>query len=463
MNSLTNKTIPEAASVNPLSQPIKLSSVLRFTLPTMVTMVVMSLYTVVDGAFVSHLAGTEALSAVNLMYPLVSIIVGLGTMFGSGMAALASIKLGEGKQREACQSFTYIALCSVAVAVVISCICLICLDPIIYASGSDLSLYHLCRDYALPLLFFFPASILQLLFMTLYVVDGKPHIGLYVTIAGGVANVALDYLFIAELGMGIKGAAVATGIGYSIPALYGIVYFSLNRKGSLYFTRPKFSWRTLWNAASNGSSEMVSNFSTSVTTYLFNIILMRLAGPDGVAAITILLYLDFILIAVSLGYSMGVAPLISYNYGCADHDKLNRLFRTSTVFCLSTGAAVTIATILFAGPLTSIFAKEGTAVYEMAVYGLRIYALSYLMKSYNIFSSAMFTAFGNGMVSALLSFLRTLVFLSGSLVGLSYLFGIDGIWPATPVAETMSLLLSMCFVIKYRNIYHYGKVSNSKG
>lgn len=442
---------------NQLEREITIPSILKFTFPSIVMMVIMSLYTVVDGTFVSRLVGTDAFSAVNIVYPLSSVTIGLGTMFGTGMTALVSRKLGEGKREEANRIFSFITVCTVILGLAVSAVSLLFLKPLIYAMGSNEEIFGYCYDYAMPLVFFFVPNILQLMFQSLYVADGKPQIGLAVTIVGGLANVALDYLFIAVFHMGIAGAAVATGIGYSLPALYGLWYFARNRHGNFCFMRPKKHFRALVEAAGNGSSEMVNFLSTSITTFLFNIIMMRLVGQNGVAAISILLYLDFVLIAISLGYSMGVAPLISYNYGRGNSAKLRSLFRMSVGLCAVVSIFMTVGTLLSADYLSAIFTRRGTEVYEMAVVGLRIYAIGYLFKGYNIYASAMFTAYGDGRTSATLSFLRTLVFLVVSLIGLAALFGVTGVWFASPAAEMLALGLSVYYTVKYRRRLHLCK------
>lgn len=442
---------------NPLEKKITPGSILRFVFPSVIMMVFMSLYTVVDGTFVARLIGTDAFSAVNVVYPLISITVGFGTMFGTGITAIVSTKLGEGKREEANRILTFITIVTVGVGIFISVFCLLFLKPILYGMGSNENIFGYCYAYAYPLVFFFPANILQLQFQSLYVADGKPYIGLAVTAVGGIANVVLDYLFIVGFGMGIAGAAVATGIGYSIPAVYGLIYFSVHRKGNLCFVKPKSDFRSLFYTVTNGSSEMISCLSTSVTTFLFNIIMMKLVGESGVAAIAILLYLDFVLLAVSLGYSMGVAPLFSYNYGCGNHIKLKKLYQLSLGFNFLFGFFMTAGAVIFSGQLISIFTSKESFVYEMAVSGLVIYAVSYLFKGFNVFSSAMFTAFGNGRVSAVLSFLRTFVFLTGTLLGLSAVFGVTGVWYASPFAELLAFAFSLYFSFKYRKKYHYGE------
>lgn len=441
---------------NILEKKISVLSILKFVLPTIIMMVVMSLYTVVDGMFVSRLISTNAFSAVNIMYPLLSFTIGLGMMFGTGITAIVSRKLGEGKGQEANENFTFIICFTTILGILLSCFCLLFLKPIIFCLGANETVFEYCYAYAWPLIFFFFANILQFQFQNIYVANGKPSIGLALTIVGGVTNIILDYVFIAICKMGISGAALATGIGYLIPAIFGICYFSFFKKGTIHFVKPKWNIQVLWNTMTNGSSEMVSYLSTSVTTLLFNIIMMKLVGENGVAAIAILLYLDFILVAINMGYSIGIAPLFSYHYGSQQFQKVKQLYRISVRFCLTIGIAMTSFAMLFASILTQFFVSPGSEVYALAVVGLRIFSFSYLCKGMNIFSSAMFTAFGNGKVSAVVSFLRTLVFLVLSLLVCSYLFGVNGVWIATPIAELLACIVVVwCTWINRKTYYLY--------
>lgn len=440
---------------NALDRRITPASLLKFTAPSIIMMIVMSLYTVVDGIFVARFVNTDAFSSINIMYPLLSVVIAVGTMFGTGATAIVSRKLGEGRRQEACENMSFVLLVSVVVGLVISVLAFVFLDQIIPLLGANDALFPYCRAYMLPLIFFLPANILQSQFHSLFVASGRPNIGLAVTILGGLANVVLDYVFVALFRWGISGAAIATGIGYLIPACYGLYFFARNKNSNLRLARPKRDWRMLRDAMTNGASEMVTNLSGCVTTFLFNILMMRLVGQDGVAAISIILYLDFVLIAICLGYSIGVAPLISYNYGCGNREKLQKLFGLSNALSVGTSLSLTVIAIVFAPQLAGIFTPPGSAVYDMATTGLRIYALGYVFKSCNVFASALFTAFGNGQVSALLSFLRTLVFLVASLLGLTALFGLNGIWWATPLAELVAFALSVFYILRYRKTYHY--------
>lgn len=445
-----------------LQREITFFSVFKYVLPTIAMMVILSLYTVVDGVFVSRLIGTDAFSAVNIVYPLLSLVIGLGTMFGSGITSIVSMKLGANKQEEANRNFTFIITISILIGIVLSIVSYIFLDKIVVLLGANQKIYDYSFAYAMSLMFFFFAYILQFQFQSIYIANGKPHLGLILTIIGGIANVILDYVFIAVFDMGIAGAGVATGVGCTIPVIFGLLYFTFVRSGSIYFVKPKFDLQVLVHTMSNGSSEMVSYLSSSVTTFLFNIILMKLVGQDGVAAIAAILYIDFIVIAIVMGFSVGVSPLFSFNLGANQQDKIRKLYKISIRFCLCFGVGMSIVAIGFAKPLSSIFSGEGTAVFNLAYQGLIIYALGYVFKSINVFASAMFTAFGNGKVSALLAFLRTLVFLVSSLFFLAALFQVNGVWWATPIAEMLAFLFACYFLYRYRYQYHYHKKETHK-
>lgn len=439
---------------NTLARDIHFSSLLRFALPSIIMMVVMSLYTMVDGVFVAKLINTNAFSAVNLVYPIMSVVIAIGTMLGTGICAIIARKLGEHKQHEANENLTFIVVFAICLGIFITFICSLFLPQIITLLGADKSIFQYCIDYARPLLLFIPFGLVQLIFQSVFVANGKPNIGLLVTILGGVANIILDYIFISKLQMGIAGAAIATGIGYAIPAIYGILYFFFIRKHNFYFVMPKIDLHVLCKTLTNGSSEMISNLSASVTTFLFNILMMRYMGADGVAAISIILYLDFLLIAISLGYSMGIAPIIAYNYGANEHKKLHKIVKISTTFSFCVGVAMCSLTFVFAPYLVSFFAHEGI-VYDIAVIGMRIFCFSYLFKGFNVFSSALFTALSNGKISALLSFFRTFVFLTILLLALSAMMGMNGIWIAPVLAEICAILMSLYYVIKNKTTYHY--------
>lgn len=431
---------------NKLARDYTFGSLLRYALPTIIMMVFMSLYTMVDGMFVSRMISTSALSAVNIVFPLVSVVIAVGIMLATGASAIVAHKMGEGKPEEARADFTFIVVIGIVLGALITALGLVFLNPLLYALGANDAIFSMCRAYAYAILWFTAPAILQMLFQTFFVTAGRPGLGLLVTALGGVANIVLDYMFIGPLGWGIAGAAIATGIGYSIPAVCGLVFFAASRKDTLCFTKPRWSGKVLLHTCTNGASEMVTNLSTAIITYLFNIIMMRYLGEDGVAAITIVLYAEYLLVAVYLGYSTGIAPILSYHYGQKNTARLRRLFGISMRFIAISSAATVAGALLFAGPVVSTFAPAGTTVYTLARHGFYLYAAAYLFKGVNIFASSLFTALSDGKTSAILSFMRSLVFIVAGMALLPRLLGVDGVWLAVPFAEVLSLGLSAyCF------------------
>lgn len=440
---------------NRLSGKYTFDAMARFAWPTVVMLVFMSLYTMVDGAFVSVLVGTDALSALNIVMPVINIYFAVGIMLATGTAAIVARKMGQGRGDEASGDFSFMLYVAAAMGVAISLAASAFLDPILRLLGARPEVFAYCRDYLGTLLLFVPLAILQMMFQSFFVVAGRPGVGLAVVVAGGLANVVLDYLFIAVLGLGVTGAALATGIGYAIPAVSGLVFFIAGKGGALILGRPRPDWRVLAESCFNGSSEMVSNLSLAVVTYLFNRTMLRLLGVDGVAAITIVLYAEFLLASIYMGFSTGVAPLFSYKYGKRDDAQLKKLFRNSLLFIgLCSVAAVTVS-LVFAGPIVSVFTPTGSEVYDYALHGFRLHALCFIFMGFNIFASAMFTALANGKISALLSFLRTFFFLVLAITLLPGALGVDGVWLAVPVAEALSIFVSGLYVVRLRSVYRY--------
>lgn len=431
---------------NKLAKQFTVWSLLRFALPTIVMMLFMSFYTMIDGIFVSNILGTDALSAVNLVYPAISVVVALGVMLATGGSAVIAKKMGEGEPAEARQDFTLIVSVGVFIGLLLTLVSSLFLLQMLRFLGASGEIYALCYAYARPYIWFIPSAVLQMLFQTFFVTAGRPAVGLTVTVLGGIANIVLDYVFIGVFGWGMAGAAVATGIGYSVPALFGLAWFAVSRRGTLYFVRPVLRGKVLLKALGNGSSEMVTYLSEAVVTFLFNMTMLRYLGADGVAAITIVLYTDALLVGMYLGYGIGVAPVLSYNYGQRDRAQLVRLFKISLWF-LGVCSLVTLAGgLLFTRQLVGVFASDGTAVFDLAVFGFSIYSICFLFKGTNIFASALFTALSDGKTSAILSFLRTFVFIAAGILLLPLWLGVNGVWLAVPFAETVSIFLSVyCF------------------
>ena len=440
---------------NSISREFHFFSLLKFAFPSMIMMIFTSFYTMVDGIFVSRFIGTNALSAVNIVFPLCNIIIAIGVMLGTGGSAVIATKLGENRIREAKENFSLITIFGVILGLIVLILCFIFIEPILKMLGASETLYTLCYEYATVYLMFAPLSVIQLLFQYLYVTAGKPTMGLIVTIIGGVTNAILDYLFIAVLGFGVKGAAFSTGIGIAIPAIYGLVYFSLYRKGSCNLVKPKMDKRALLDSCSNGASEMVTNIALSVVTILFNIIMMRLLGEDGVAAITIMLYAQFFLSSIFMGFSMGVAPIISYNYGSRNFNQIKKVLKYSITFILVCSIICCIVAIAFSPIIITIFAQKGTNVYNIAMEGFKLFSISFLFAGINIFTSALFTALSNGKVSAIIAFMRTFVFITAGLISLPLIFGVDGVWLSITASELVSTIMCLIFILAYRKEYNY--------
>lgn len=439
---------------NSIAKDFKFFSLLRFALPTMVMMIFMSLYSIVDGIFISRLLGTNALSAANIVYPVISIVFAVGIMLSTGGSALIAKKLGEGKEREAREDFSFLTLVSFLFGIAILLIGNIFIEPIVRALGSTNALLPYCVDYLSVSLLLAPAAMLQMMFQTFFVTAGKPLIGLMLTISGGVANMILDYLFMGPFNMGISGAALATGIGELIPAVIGLFYFLFTRH-SLYLTKPVVRFQVLKESCFNGSSEMVTNLSTAVVTYLFNITMLKFLGEPGVAAITIVLYGQFLFNALYMGFSMGVAPVISYNHGSQNLPLLKRIFKICIGFISISSILITIMALVSSPVIVEIFTPIGSATYDIAKTGFFLFSINYIFAGINIYSSSMFTAFSDGKVSALISFVRTFVLIVLNILLLPYLIGVNGVWLAVPAAEFMTLFLSVYLFYKKRDVYHY--------
>lgn len=439
---------------NLLAQRFNLFSLLKFAFPTIFMMIFMGLYTIVDTIFVSRFVDTNALSAINIVCPIINIIVGLGTMLATGGSAIVACKMGNGDMDGAKKIFTLTILSGAIIGILITSIGLIFMDNIIIWLGASDILIQYCRSYLFIILIFASANILQVLFQSLFVTAGKPQFGLWLVLGAGCTNIILDYVFIVPLQMGISGAALATGIGYLIPTIAGIVFFSKN-KGVLRFCIPKLDKKVLFEICFNGSSEMVGQLSTAVTTFLFNIMMMRLIGEDGVAAITIIIYSQFLLTSLYIGFSMGVAPIISYNYGSRNNIQLKYIFKICILFISVASLLVFVFSMVCSSTIVEIFSQKGSNVYEITRSGFYIFSFSFLFCGYNIFTSSMFTALSNGKISAILSFLRTFVFITIGLLTLPSVLNIDGIWLAVPIAEILTLFLTVSFIYRYKNKYNY--------
>lgn len=435
-------------------KPITLKNIMKFALPTIAMSVFMSFYTMVDGLFVSNLIGTEALSAINLTAPIISLVTAISTMLATGGSAVIMKKVGEKKQREANENFTFLILVNIIVGFIMGFIGYFCMYLIFQSMHISNAVMQYSQDY-LSFYLLFTIPILLMNNFSLYLIaSGKSWISFMCSVVGGILNIVLDYVFIKKIGMGIIGAAIATGLGYSVTTVVGFVVFSRSSH-LLHFVKPHIDWSVLKKAISNGCSEMATALVTGITTLLFNWTMLKYVGEDGVAAITIIMYVLMFVSSVFTGYSYGVAPMISYYYGEQNHVKLKKLVRRSIKIITIISIFSFIISLLITEPLTSIFAKASNPVYELAITGNRICSVALLFIGFNIFSSGMFTALNNGLISAILAFSRSFVFMVVSLIALPLLFGVTGIWLATPIAELLAIMLAIYMFIKFRNTYKY--------
>lgn len=440
---------------NSLGKDFTFGSLIKFTGPPILMMVFLALYTMIDGVFVSNLINEYALSAINIVYPIPSIVVGIAIMIGTGGSAIIAKNMGENKMMEAKQNFSLICVFGLVLGLLLVFFGLLFIDEIILLLGATETLFGYCKDYLMILAIGTPLAIFQMIFQSFFVTAGKPNLGLITTLLGGVANIVLDYVFIAIFNWGIGGAAFATVIGYSIPALYGMYYFMIKKETMLHFEKPVFRKDVLLTTCSNGSSEMVSNLSISVTTFLFNMMMLKYMGESGVAAITIVLYAQFLLTSIFLGYSQGVAPIFSYNYGEGNRVKIKKYFKMSLILVTIFSVMMLVISNVFEETIITIFAKQGSDVFKIAKHGFPIFSISFIFVGFNIFASALFTSLSNGKISALISFVRTFLFLIASLLLLPNLIGIEGIWLAVPVAEFLGIILAGICIIRSKNEYGY--------
>lgn len=438
-----------------LSDHFTYGKLLRFVVPSVVMMLFGSFYGVVDGLFVSNFVGKTAFASINLVLPILMIMGSLGFMFGTGGSAIVAKALGEGEPEQANRYFSMLVSVIFMAGLIMTALGLIWLRPVAGVLGAQGEMLENCvrcgRIYLLAL----TAMMLQFAFQSFFVTAEKPKLGLVVTVAAGVTNILLDALFIVGFGWGLEGAAAATALGQVIGGLLPAVYFIRKNDSLLQLQQAKIDWRVLFKACANGSSELMNSIAFSVVTILYNFQLLHFAGENGVAAYGVVGYVSYGFVAVYMGYAIGSAPIVGYHYGAENHDELKNLCRKSIALVGLCGVAMTLAALALATPLAKIFVGYDAGLLELTLRGYRISVLSFLICGLNIFGSAFFTALNNGLVSAVISFLRTLVFQTGIVMLLPIFLGMDGIWIATVAAELMALGVTAVFFVKNRKKYHY--------
>ena len=438
-----------------LSEHFTYKKLIKFTLPTIIMMIFTSIYGVVDGIFVSNCAGSDAFAAVNLILPAVMILGTIGFMMGTGGSALVSKTIGEGDKEKANRYFSMLIYLLTIIGLILTVVGVFAIQPIAKLLGADENMLPDCIKYGRTLLIFLVPFCLQNAFQSFLIVAEKPTMGLIVSIISGLSNMFLDFLFIYVFKMGVFGAALATGISQVLGIVVTLIYFISGKNHVLRFTKTKFELKPIIQACANGSSEMVTNLSMSLVNILFNAQLMKFAGANGVSAYGIIMYVGFIFTGTYMGYSVGISPIIGYHYGAGNKEELKSLLNKSLKLLGIVAIVMTFLAEILAKPLASIFVGYDKELLELTINAIRLYSLSYIISWFNIFASSFFTALNNGFISALISFLRTLLFQVVMIFVLPAIFKINGIWLSVVVAEVLALIVSIICFIKNRKKYEY--------
>lgn len=438
-----------------LSDHFDYKRLFRFTLPSVIMMVFTSVYGVVDGFFVSNFVGKTPFAAVNFIMPFLMMLGAVGFMFGTGGGAIISKTLGEGDNEKAKKVFSLFVYVTLILSAVISALGIIFIEPIAQALGAEGEMLGHCVVYGRILLCSLPFLMLQFEFQTFFVVAEKPKLGLYMSILAGLTNMVLDALFMAVFNWGVVGAAVATALSQFIGGVMPIIYFARQNTSLLKLTRAEFDAKALIKAITNGSSELMSNISMSLVSMLYNVQLMKYAGEDGIAAYGVLMYVNFVFLSIFIGYSVGVAPIVGFHFGAKNTDELKNLRRKSTNIIFVCSLCMFALALILARPLSAIFVGYDESLFELTVRGFTLYSFSFIFAGFAIFGSSFFTALSDGLTSAIISFLRTLIFEIASVMLLPMLLGVDGIWLSIVVAEVMAVVVTVIFMIAKRKKYNY--------
>ncbi len=439
-----------------LSDHFTYGRLLRFVAPSAVMMIFTSVYSVVDGLFVSNYAGKTPFASLNLIYPFLMILGAVGFMIGTGGAAVVGKTLGEGRREKANEYFSMLVYSSLVCGIIFVILGQIFIRRVAVFLGAGGEMIDYCVIYGRIILLGLPFFMLQYVFQTLFVTAEKPKLGLAVTVAAGCANIVLDALFVAGFKWGLAGAAAATAISQTVGGALPIIYFLRKNDSLLRLTKSRFYGRIFLKVCTNGSSELMSNIAASVVTMLYNFQLMRLAGENGIAAYGVIMYVAFIFAAIFIGYSIGSAPVVSYNYGAGNKTELRNVLKKSIVLNALSGILLMITAVSLSGLLSKLFTGYDAELCRLTERGLRLYSISFVLSGFNIFGSSFFTALNNGAVSAAISFLRTMVFETGSVIILPAILGVDGIWLAISAAETAAFTVTVTFMVTKRKKYGYG-------
>lgn len=437
-----------------LSEHFTYKKLIQFTIPTIIMMIFTSIYGVVDGLFVSNCVGSDAFAGVNLIMPALMILGAIGFMIGTGGSALVSKTIGEGNKEKANQYFSMLLYVVTIVGFIFTIVGFLVMEPVAKLLGAEGDLIEICVTYGRTLIIALIPFMLQNCFQSFLIVAEKPRMGLAISIITGVLNMILDFLFIYAFKMGVFGAAFATGISQLIGGIVPLIYF-IKKSENLKLVKTKFELKPILQACANGSSEMVTNISMSLVNMLYNLQLMKYAGADGVVAYGIIMYVSFIFSGTYMGYSIGSAPIVGYHYGAENTEELKSLLKKSLKLLTITSVIMTVAAELLAKPLAGIFVSYDANLLDMTTNAIRIFSISYLISGINIFTSSFFTALNNGVVSAAISFLRTLLFQIAMIFILPLIWNLNGIWLAVVFAEVLALIVSIIFLVVNRKKYQY--------
>lgn len=438
-----------------LSDHFTYGRLLRFTFPTIVMMIFTSIYGVVDGIFVSNYAGKTAFAAINLIMPYLMVFGTIGFMIGSGGTALISMTLGMGDRKRANELFSLLTYAAVFGGVVLTVVSIACLRPAAVLLGAAGQILEDCVTYGIIVQLALPAYVMQYAFQSFCITAEKPNLSLIMMVTAGVCNIVLDALFVAVFHWGLVGAAVATAFSQYLGAVIPFVYFLRPNDSLLRLGKCRFDGKALLRTCTNGSSELMSNVSMSLVGMLYNLQLIQYAGENGIAAYGVIMYVNFIFMSVFIGFVIGGAPIIGYNYGAGNHQELKNIFRKSLILIGIFSTVMTAAAILMARPLADVFVGYDPELTAMTTRGFIIYSLSFLLSGFNFFGSSLFTALNNGLISAVISFVRTLVCQIAAVLLLPIVFGLDGIWWSIVAAELGALALTVFCIAKFRGRYHY--------
>ena len=438
-----------------LSDSFTYKKLLKFTFPSIIMMIFTSIYGVVDGIFVSNFAGKIPFASINLIMPVFMIIGAIGFMMGTGGSALVARYLGEGQNEKANRTFSMLIYVSLAFSLVVSVLGFIFIEPLARLLGAEGEMLRCCVIYGQILLPTMFAFILQNEFQAFMIVAAKPTMGLFVTVAAGVTNIVLDALFVGIFKCGLQGAAVATAMSQLIGGTVPLLYFTFSKKAPLKLCKTSVNFKDLVKACTNGSSEMMTNISMSLVTILYNFQLLKFAGENGVAAYGTIMYVNFIFISIFIGFCIGSAPVISFHFGAQNHSELKKLLKMSLIIIGAFSVGMTIISLFLARPLSHIFVGYDKELFEITAKGFIIYCFSFLLAGFNIFGSSFFTALNDGLVSAVISFLRTLLFQVLAVMILPIFLKLDGIWLSIIVAEFLSLIVVFIFIKKMQPKYKY--------